>query len=94
MKTLYDNVSTALIWFLCDTWIILESNFLFSDKQDQGGTTIVRWYGNMCPGQDPPFSGQSALPSLPIYYQRAAHMTPGRAYDPNFKFKKILHFQH
>ena len=34
----------------------------------------------MCRGHDPLFSGQSALPSLPIYHQCAAHV------PPHFKF--------
>ena len=28
----------------------------------------------MCRGHDPLFSGQSEIPSLPIYYQCAAHI--------------------
>ena len=60
-----------------------------------GGTTIGRWYGDV--PRACPFSGQSALPSLPIYPaisiyhqhdQCAAHVPP-----PLFKFWKTLHFQ-
>ena len=40
-----------------------------------GGTTIGRWYGDV-PRSWPPFSGQSELPSLPIYHQCAVHVPP------------------
>ena len=48
-----------------------------------GGTHIGKGYG-MCHGHDPIFSDQSPLPSLPIYCQCAALVTPV------FNFKKIF----
>ena len=40
-----------------------------------GALTLERGMG-MCCGHDPLFSGQSPLPSLPIYRQCAALVTP------------------
>ena len=40
-----------------------------------GGTHIGKWYGDV-PRSRSPFSGQLALPSLPIYHQCAAHVPP------------------
>ena len=47
--------------------------------------TLERGMG-MCRGHDPLFSGQSPLPSQPIYHQCAALVTPV------FKFKKFSGF--
>ena len=52
----------------------------------RGALTLESGMG-MCRGHDPLFSGQSALPSLPIYHQCAAHVPPSSI------FSKILHFQ-
>ena len=52
-----------------------------------GGTFIGRWYRSHDPFFFFFFSGQSALPSLPIFHQFAAHV-------PHiFNFRKNLHLQ-
>ena len=54
----------------------------------EGALTLESGTG-MCHSHDPFFLGQSALPSLPIYHQCAAHVPP-----PPFSISsKILHFQ-
>ena len=53
-----------------------------------GGTHIGKWYGDVPLVMTPFFSGQSVLPSLPIYHQCAAHVP-----SPFSIFRKILHFQ-
>ena len=50
------------------------------------GTPIGKGYGDV-PRSWPPFSGQSPLPSPPIYHQCAALMTPFSI------FRKVLDFQ-
>ena len=60
---------------------------LLKPKQSPGGALTLEMGTGMCRNHDPLFSGQSALPSLPIYHQCAAHE------HPIFKFRKILHFQ-
>ena len=50
-----------------------------------GAFTLERGMG-MCRGHDPLFSGLSPLPSLPIYRQCAALVTPV------FNFKKLFEF--
>ena len=52
-----------------------------------GALTLERGMG-MCRGQYPFFSGQSVLPSLPIYPQCVAHVPPWFSI-----FRTILHFQ-
>ena len=53
------------------------------------GEGALTWKGGMgmCRSHDPLFSGQSALPSLPIYHQCATHV------PPICNFRKILHSQ-
>ena len=51
-----------------------------------GALTLERGMG-MCRGHDPLFSGQSPLPSPPIYHQCAAVVPPFSI------FRKFLHFQ-
>ena len=48
---------------------------LFAGRISRGALTLERGLG-MCRGHDPLFSGQSPLPSLPIYCQCAALVTP------------------
>ena len=56
-------------------------------KSRGGGTDLESGCMGMCRGHDPLFSGQSALPSLPIYI--APLLCP-----PFSNFIKIFHFQH
>ena len=53
-----------------------------------GGALALKSGTWMCHRHDPHFSGQSALPSLPIYHQCTAHIPL-----PFSIFKKICHFQ-
>ena len=52
-----------------------------------GGALTLEMGTGMCRGHDPLFSGQSPLPSLPIYRQCSALETPFSI------FRKFLHFQ-
>ena len=47
-----------------------------TDHLCQGGALILEKRYGMCQGHDPLFSGQWALPSLPIYHQCTAHVPP------------------
>ena len=56
--------------------LVMENNIaLFTCESALGGTHIGKCYGDV-PRSWPPFSGRSALSSLPIYRQCAAHVPP------------------
>ena len=63
-------------------------NFPLANRQSGGGGTCLgKVVQGSCATIMTPFSGQSALPSLPIYHHCATHMPPFSI------FRKILHFQ-
>ena len=66
----------------------LFSPFRLATLHPRGGTDLERGYGDV-PRSWPPFSGQSALPSLPIWiYHHCATLIP-----PFSNFRKIFNFQ-
>ena len=54
-----------------------------------GGTRIESWHGDV-PQSWPLLSGQSALPSIPIYHQCTTHVPPIFKFQKNFVFSAQL----
>ena len=63
---------------ICSPILLFAINLIWTQHIYSGGALTLERGMGMCCGHDPLFSGQSPLPSLPIYRQCAALVTPGR----------------
>ena len=68
------------------TWLIT----VISVTVNPGGALPLEGGMGMCRGHDLLFSGQSALPSLPIYHQCAVHVCPPFQFLENFAFSALF----